>query len=188
MINGSVTYEFFSFVHQGLGESLGVLNNLLGVNLELWGSNFLQLNGKSSNRHIMWSTLEHWENSKVDLLSVLNLVENNSGSWSSQTLVSCGGNNIAVLEWGFHQASCNKSTNVSDIAHKVSTDGVSDLSESWIIEVGWVSGSSEDEHLWLELKHGGSQGIIVNKPGLLVNEIGLGFEVNARSEIFLVSV
>ena len=173
MINGSVTYKFFSFVHKGLGESLGVLNNLLGVNLELWGSNLLQLNCEGSNRHIMWSSLEHWENSEVDLLGVLDLVENDSGSWSSQTLMSGGGNNIAVLEWGFHQASSNKSTNVSDITHEVSTDGVSDLSESWIIEVSWVSRSSEDKHLWLELKDGGSQGIVVDETGLLVNEISL---------------
>ena len=78
MVDGSTADELLSLSHEGVGEGLGVLDNLLGVSLELWSVDFLQLNSECGNRNIMRSSLEHWEHSEVDGIGVLNSVENDT--------------------------------------------------------------------------------------------------------------
>ena len=87
MVDSSIANELLTSIHEAFSECLSILDDLLGVLFELWSGNFLKLDGKSSNGNIMWTTLQHRENGKVDLFGVLNFVENNTRSWSSQTLV-----------------------------------------------------------------------------------------------------
>ena len=78
VVHGSVADELLSLSHKGVSEGLGVLANLLRVSLKLWGVDFLQLNSECRDRNIMRSSLEHWEHSEVDGISVLNSVENDT--------------------------------------------------------------------------------------------------------------
>ena len=128
MVNSTVANELLTLVHEGFCESLSVLDDLYGIFFELWSANFLELDCKSSNGNIMWTTLQHGENGKVDLLGVLDFVEDDSGSWSSQTLVGSRGDDIAVIEWGLHKSGGNESTDVSNISHKIASNAVSDCS------------------------------------------------------------
>ena len=78
MVNGSAANKLLSFSHKGVGKGFGVLANLNGIFLEFRGVDLFQLNSECSNGNIMWSTLEHWEDSEVNGVSVFGLLEDNT--------------------------------------------------------------------------------------------------------------
>jgi len=138
-------------LHEGGSEGLSVLDDLLGVLDELVSGDLLQLDGKGSDGRVVWSALESWEHSKVDGFNMLLLAHDDTRARSSETLVSGGGDHIAVLEWLVEKLGGDETAGMGDIGHEVSTDGVSDLSHSLIIVVSWVGTGPDDEHLGLEL-------------------------------------
>ena len=76
MVDRSTADQRLTILHHAFCEGLSVGNDLLRILLEFWSGDFLQLDSKGSDRDIVWSSLEHWENGKVDGFNVLLLGDN----------------------------------------------------------------------------------------------------------------
>lgn len=85
--------------------------------------------------------------------------------------MSCRGNHISILERIVGLFTGNKSTQVSHVSMKVSSNFITNISESFVVKISWVSGESSDDELWFELKSRGLQSIVVNQSGFKVNVI-----------------
>jgi len=177
VVDCSAGNELLSFVHQSFSKSLSILDDLLRVSFEFWSHDLLKLDCEGSNRHVVGTSLEHREHCKINGFFVLLLRENNARSWTSQTFVSCGGNNIAVLKWVGHQLAGNQSTDMGHVAHQIGSTRISDLSKSLIVKVSRVSTGSTNKHLWFKFCCSSSEGIIVDQSGLLIGIVRFGLEV-----------
>merc|ERR1711977_77808 len=108
---------------------------------------------------VVGASLERWKHGEVDLILVVVLLsflaldrtlpeEDDAAPWASQTLVSCAGDHVTVLEWRLCFASGNQATDVSDVSHEQSTDLVCNGLESSVVPVSWVGAASANNHLW----------------------------------------
>lgn len=64
--------------HQARCNCSCVLDHLFAVNAEFWCGHLLELDGERADLMVVWATLEHRENGKVDLVSEFLLAEDNA--------------------------------------------------------------------------------------------------------------
>jgi len=71
MVDRTVANQSLATLHHGLCKSLRVLDHLRRVRFELWSGHFFQLNGEGSDRNIVWATLQHRKDGKINGIHVL---------------------------------------------------------------------------------------------------------------------
>jgi hypothetical protein len=186
-------------VAQGLElflKSLGVLDHLLLVLLELRGGSVLERNRKSGDGVVVGTTLVARENGEVngalkviqDVLAGLGvgvaytLAEEDHGTTgTTERLVGSGGDNIGVLEGRGDNASSNQTGDVSHVHNEIGADLVSDLAHAGIVNQTAVGGSTSDQALRAVELGIGLEGVVVDDTGLEVDAVGEGFEVSRDS-------
>merc|ERR1711871_999944 len=104
MILCTISRQLVTLCHQGGSQGLRVRFHILGVLDKLWSVDLKQLGSKSANLVIVWSTLQCGKHSHVNaVLDVRDLVgifvEDHASSRSTQRLVSCCGDHVAVVKW-----------------------------------------------------------------------------------------
>ena len=192
---GSVSDELVTKGLQLSLNSLGVLENLLLVGLELRSIDLLKGDGKSSDGVVVRTTLVTREDGEVkgslevvhDVLSGLVLAtdtlaeEDHGTTGSTEGLVGGGGNNIGVLEGRGDDTGGDQTGDVSHVHDEVGTDLVGDLAHALVVNQTAVGGGTSDKALGAVELSVGLQGIVVNDTGLEVDTVGEGFEVSGDS-------
>mmetsp|Transcript_5554 Transcript_5554/g.15704 ORF Transcript_5554/g.15704 Transcript_5554/m.15704 type:complete len:304 (-) Transcript_5554:314-1225(-) len=203
MVVGASGNEGISELLETVGERLRVLHDLILVGLEFWRGGHLQTCSQSGDGVVVWTTLVSREHREVDLVgnvvhdrvSLLVVlphtlpVEDHGSSWSSERLVSGGGDDVGIVEWGLNDASGDKTTDVSHVGKKPSVRLVADLSHSSVVIQSRVGARSSDNELWSE--EGGVllERIVVDEPGLLVQSVWHGLEVDGHgTDLLLVGL
>ncbi len=177
-------------------KSLGVLDHLLLVLLELRGGSVLKRNRESGDGVVVGTTLVARENGEVngalkvihDVLASLGvgvadtLAEEDHGTTgTTKGLVGGGSNNIGVLERRGDNASSNQTGDVSHVHNEVGADLVSDLAHASIVNQTAVGRSTSDQALRAVELGIGLEGVVVDDPSLKVDAVGEGFEVGRDS-------
>ena len=192
---GSVRDELVVELLELLLKSLGVLDNLLLVLLELWSVHLLEGNGQGRDGVVVWSTLVTWEDGEVNLvlkvvhdvlaglvLGADTLAEEDHGTtWSTEGLVGGGGDDVGVLEWRWDDTSGDESGDVSHIDHEVSANGVGDLLHALVVNETAVCRGTGNENLWSVHLSVLLKGIVVDDAGLLVETVWESLKVGRDS-------
>lgn len=172
-------------------KSLGVLDNLLLVLLELGSVGLLQSNGESGDGVVVGAALVTGEDGEVDgtlkvvhdLLASLvgaadTLAEEDHGtSGATQRLVGGGGNDIGVLEGRGDDTSGDQAGDMGHVDNEVGTDLVSDLAHALVVDQTAVGGGTGNQTLGAVQLSVGLQRVVVNDAGLQVDAVGEGLEV-----------
>lgn len=173
-------------------ESLGVVNNLLLVGLEVGAGSLLQGNSESSDGVVVGTALVTGEDREVDgvlevvegLLAGLGvdgadaLAEEDHGTTrATEGLVGGGGDDISVLEGGRDDAGGNETGDVSHVNDKVGTNGVGDLAHATVVDQAAVGRGTSNENLGAEEDGVLLEGVVVNDAGLQVDSVGHRLEV-----------
>jgi hypothetical protein len=201
----TVGLELVLVAEQNLGDGSGVGDNLLGVSLEGGVGSLLQRNrdtGDSldeqrevvshcyiiatlSTHVVVGSTLTSREDGLVDsLLHVRLLVlseEDQTSTRTSQGLVGGGADDVTVLEGRVLFSSGNETGDVSHVAQQVRSVAVGDLSQSLVVPVSGVGGSSTDDHSGLVETGVGGQLLVVDETGSRCDSVRERLEVDGRS-------
>jgi len=133
MVFCTISDKFISSLHEVLSKDNGINFDLCDVVCEFLSLGLFELSCKSGDLMVVWSTLEHWEDTEVDDLCKFLAAEDHAGSWSTERLVGGRGNDIGEFEWVVHLLSSSQSTQVSHIGVKISTNLVANIPESLVI-------------------------------------------------------
>merc|ERR1712176_1221340 len=103
VVVSAVACQLVPLGFKGIGQRLGILDNVLRVCLEVVRRSLEQLHSEASNLVVVGTTLQAREDSHIDaLLDVGKLVsvleEDHTRARSTEGFVSCGRNHIAVRE------------------------------------------------------------------------------------------
>lgn len=172
-------------------QSLGVLDDLLLVLLELGSGSLLQGNGESGDGVVVGATLVAGEDGKVDgtlkvvhdLLASLvgaadTLAEEDHGTTgATQGLVGGGGHDIGVLEGRGDDTSGDQAGDVGHVDNEVGTDLVSDLAHALVVDQTAVGRGTSNQALGAVHLSVSLQSVVVNDAGLQVDTVGEGLEV-----------
>lgn len=135
MVAGSsrnyLTSEFLKLCSKGLC----VFYNLFLILLKLWFECFSKGNCFSSNKILVWSSLQSWKHHAINRFCVLFFTKYNSSSRSSQSFMSRRSNNITIWDWIFYDSSSNESCNMSNISEKIGSNFVGYLTKSFPVEI-----------------------------------------------------
>jgi hypothetical protein len=177
-------------------ELLGVLDNLLLVELEVLGLCLLERDSKRSDGVVVGSTLVTWEDREVDgslkvvqcLLARLRvglphtLAEKDHGATrSTKRLVGGGGYEIAVWEGRLVHASSDESGNMCHIHHQVASDLVGNLAHTGVVNLTAVGRSTGYEDLGAVHERILLKLVVVDKAGVEVYAVREGLEVSGDS-------
>lgn len=134
---------------------------------------------------VVWSTLASWEDGSVDTSLEIGLLvlseEDQTGSRTSEGLVGGGGDNVTVVERRALLTGSDETGNVSHVAQEVSALSIGDLSESSIVPISWVGGTTTDEQSWLVEVGVGLELWVVDDTGRWVDSVRERLEVDGRS-------
>lgn len=134
---------------------------------------------------VVGSTLASGEDGGVDSSLEVGLLvlseEDETSSGSSESLVGGGGDDITVVEGGGLLSGGDETGNVGHVAQEVSTLTVGDLSETGVVPVTGVSGTTADEETGLVEVGVGLELGVVDDTGGRVNSVREGLEVDGRS-------
>lgn len=138
------------------------------------------------NAHVVvGSTLTSREDGLVDTLFQIRLLvlseEDQTGSRTSQGLVSGGRDDITILEGRVLLASGDQTRDMGHVAQQVRTVAVGDLSQSLVVPVSRVSGSTTDDQSGLVKTGVGGQLLVVDQTGSRGDSVREGLEVDGRS-------
>ena len=175
-------------------ESLGVLDDLLLVLLELGGSSLLEGNSKGGDGVVVGTTLVAREDGEVDrvLEVVKNILagligaadtlaeEDHGTTGATERLVSGGGHNIGVLEGRGNDTSGDQTRNVSHVDDEVGANLIGNLAHALVVNQTAVGGGTGDQtlgavHLGVTLKS-----VVVDDTGLKVDTVREGLEVGGN--------
>lgn len=175
-------------------ESLGVLDDLLLVLLELRGVDLLESNSQSSDGVVVGTTLVAREDGEVDrVLKVVKdflsgligaadtLAEEDHGTTgTTERLVGGGGHNIGVLEGRGNDTSGDQARDVSHIDDEVGANLIGNLAHALVVNQTAVGRGTSDQtlgavHLGVTL-----ESVVVDDTGLKVNTVREGLEVGGN--------
>ena len=163
-----------------VGKGGGVGLDLLGVDLEFGGHDFLELGGDTGDLVLVGSTLEGGEDGLVDFVLETTVVlseEDHTGTGSTEGLVGGGGDDVAVVKRRGLFASGDQSGNVCHVHHQKGSVGVSDFSELSVVPVTWVGRSSADDHGGFEETGKVGELFVVDVSGFGMDAVGKRFKV-----------
>mmetsp|Transcript_71897 Transcript_71897/g.120583 ORF Transcript_71897/g.120583 Transcript_71897/m.120583 type:complete len:278 (-) Transcript_71897:232-1065(-) len=176
MVVSAIGHQLVTLLHQSRTQGTGIGLDLLGILLECWACDLLQLSGNTSNLVLVGTTLKSREHSKVDLLgesgwgSIRTLglaAEDHAGARTTQTLVGGGGDHITVLEGIVLLASRHQTTDMGNVSQQQSTTVVSCLTEAVELDLTWVRTGASDQHLRTEGQRELVKLVVVDVPILI---------------------
>lgn len=133
----------------------------------------------------MRSTLASGEDSLVDsLLHVRLLVlseEDQTSSRASQSLVGRGADDVTVLERRILFPSGDETGDMGHVAQEVRAVAVGNLSQTLVVPVSGIGGSSTDDHSGLVKAGVGGQLLVVDETCSRSDPVREGLEVDRRS-------
>jgi hypothetical protein len=154
---GAAGDELVAMAGEAGGESARVGDDLLGIGMELRGSNLLELDGDTGDLVVVGSTLAAREDGLGDLALEVALIaaeEDNAGAGATEGLVGGGGDDIGEVEGVSNLLSSDEAGEMSHVAHEEGTDLVGDVTELLVVPITGVSGAAADDDLGTE-QHGG---------------------------------
>ena len=188
----AVSNELVAKTFELVLDSLGVLDNLLLVCLELGGIYLLKGDGKSGDGVVVRTTLMTREDREVngslevihDVLSGLGVLaadtlaeEDHGTTGSTEGLVGSGGYNVGILKGRGNDASSDQTGDVSHINDEVGANLLGDLAHALVVNQTAVGGGTGDQALGAVELSVGLQSVVVNNAGFKVDTVGEGFEV-----------
>lgn len=180
---GAISYQLVVERLEFVLQSLGVLDDLLLVLLELWGHGLVERDGKSGDCVVMWAALVTWEDGEVDwaLEVVQSLLaslwvrlahtlaeEDHSTSWASEGLVGGGSDNVGILERSWNNFSGNKPGDVCHVNDEVCANKIGNLPHTLVVDKTAVSRSTGNQDLWSVHESVGLKLVIINDARLKV--------------------
>ena len=168
------------------------------VLLERGALSLLEGDGEGGDGVVVGATLECGENGLVDgSLEVKGLtaiglgapVEDHARAGATERLVGGGGDNVGVLEGAGGLLGGDEAGDVGHVDHEVGANLVGDLPEALVLPLAGVGRATGDDEPGLEKEGLLLEGIVVDVPGLLVQAVGEGLEVDGRrADLLLGSV
>ena len=192
VVVGTVSDELESKLLEGVLKLLGVLDDLLLIQLEVLSLSLLQGDGKRSDGVVVGSTLVTREDGEVDgalkvvegLLAGLSIgladtlaEEDHSTTGTTERLVGSGGDNVAVREGRLVDASGNETRDMSHVHHEVAADLVSDLAHAGVVDLTAVGGGTGNEDLGAVHQGILLELVVVDQASVEVDTVGEGLEV-----------
>lgn len=173
-------------------KSLGIVNHLLLVGLELGSVGLLESNSKRRDGVVVRATLVTGEDGEVD--GILKLVQNLLASLgvdrahtlaeedhgttrTTEGLVGSGGHDIGVLEGRGDDAGGDETGNVGDINNQVGADRVSDLAHASIVDQAAVGRGTGNEDLGTIETSVLLEQVVVDNAGALIDTVGHSLKV-----------
>lgn len=146
--------QLVALAGEGGSNGLRVLDNLLGVLLEVIGHNNLELSGNTSDGVVVRATLQRGEDSEVDAVLKVELLvlaeEDETRAGTTERLVGGGGHNVAVGEGIVDALGGDETADVGHVAHEQSSDAIGDAAEAGIVPITGVGAGTADEDLGAE--------------------------------------
>lgn len=134
---------------------------------------------------VVGSTLTSGEDGSVDSSFQIGLLvlseEDDTSSGSSESLVGGRSDDVTVLEWRSLLTGSDKTRNVSHVTEEVSSLPIGNLSQSSIVPVSGVGGSSADQQPRFEEVGVGLELRVVDDTGGGVDSVRERLEVDGRS-------
>jgi hypothetical protein len=87
MVFCAISDKFVASLHEVLSKDNGIRFDLCDVVFEFLSFGLFELSCKSGDLMVVWSTLEHWENTEVDDLCNFLATEDHTRSWSTKRLM-----------------------------------------------------------------------------------------------------
>ena len=177
-------------------EGLGVLDDLLLVELEVLRLGLLERNREGGDGVVVGATLVAREDGEVDrtleiverLLASLGvglaytLAEEDHGTTgSTEGLVGGGCDNVAVLEGRLVDASSDKTRDMGHVHQEVAANLVGNLAHAGVVNLTAVSGGTGDEHLGTVHEGVLLKLIVVDEAGVEVYAVGESLKVCGNS-------
>lgn len=181
---------------EGDFEGLGVLDDLLLVELEVFGLGLLEGDSERGDGVVVGSALVAREDGEVDgalevvksLLASLRVSlahalaeEDHGATGSTERLVGGGGDNVAVLEGRLVDASSDKTGNMGHVHQEVAADLVSNLAHAGVVDLAAVGGGTGDEHLGAVHEGILLELVVVDETSVEVDAVREGLEVCGNS-------
>ena len=136
---------------QTVGKSLTVLDDLLGICLELGLHRLFEADRLGCDDVHERTALHTGEQRLVDSLGELLAAEDQTASGTAEGLVSGGGDELGIGHGVLMHAACYQTGDMSHIHHQISADLIADLAELLEVDSARISGSAADDHLRLAL-------------------------------------
>lgn len=189
VVLSTVSLEPVTVFEQDGSHGSGVGADLLGVLLESGVGSLLEGDGDTGDGVVVGTTLTSREDGSVDTsLKVRFLVlseEDETSSGTTEGLVGSGGHDVTVLERRVLLGSSDETRDVGHVGHEVSALAIGDLSETAIVPVTGVSGTTANEKTGLEEVGVGLELGVVNDTSLGVDSVRERLEVDGRSSDLL---
>ena len=155
--------------------------------MELRRLHSLHVSRNCTDLLIVWSSLQSWEDSIVDLLGQIPFIfagEDNTGTGSLKRLVRGRHNDISVVKRSVLESTSDESTNVAHIGEQVGIDAVANLTELVILQLTRVGRSACHDKIRAELYCFPGKGIVVNEHGFTIAVVLLALPEVRRSGDF----
>jgi hypothetical protein len=175
---------------------LGVLDDLLLVELEVLGLSLLERNRERGDGVVVRATLVTREDGEVDgtfeiverLLAGLSIglaytlaEEDHGTTGSTKGLVSGGRDDVAVREGRLVDTSGDQTGDMGHVHQEVAADLVRDLTHAGVVDFAAVGGGTGDEHLGAVHEGVLLELVVVDEAGVEVHTVGEGLEVCGNS-------
>ena len=190
---GAVRHKRVAELLELVLQSLGVVNHLLLVLLELGGSSLLEGDSKGGDGVVVGTALVAGEDGEVDpvlqvierLLASLGvngpdaLAEEDHGTArATERLVGGGGDDIGVLERRGDNTGGNKAGNVGNVDDQVGANRVGDLAHALVVNQTEVSRGTGNKNLGTEELGILLERVVVDDAGREVDTVRHGLEVS----------
>lgn len=177
---------------EGDFEGLGVLDDLLLVELEVVGLGLLEGYGERGDGVVVGSTLVTGEDGEVDrafeivegffaglCVGLANALteEDHGAAGAAERLVGGRGDDVAVGEGRLVDTGGDEARDVGHVHEEVAADLVSNLAHTGVVDLAAVCGGSSDKHLGAVHESILLELVVVDETGLEVDAVGEGLEV-----------
>ena len=192
VIVGTVGHQLVAELHHGGAESLGVLDDALGVIDELGGLDLLGLDGETGDLVVVGAALKAGEHSHVD--AILDrfaidggalVVEDHTGTGTGHRLVGGGGDDVSMLERTTMKLGGDETRNMSHVDEQVGTNLIADSAELAPVDLTRVGGGAGDDHLGAVKKSLLTERVKIEQSGDLVNVVRERLEVDGSGRDLL---
>lgn len=185
VVLSTVSLEPVTVLEQDGSHGSGVGPDLLGVLLESGIGSLLEGDGDTGDGVVVGTTLTGREHGSVDTsLEVGFLVlseEDETSSGTTECLVGSGGHDVTVLERRVLLGSGDETRDVGHVGQEISALAIGDLSETAIVPVTGVSGTTANDKTGLVEIGVGLELGVVDDTSLGVDSVRERLEVDGRS-------